>query len=182
MAGAGGVHALREYGYETVGVEIEPEWVHMSPFTQVGNALALNFDDEAFDAIVVSPCYGNRLADKHKAKDDSVRRSYTHDLGRELSGNNSGALQWGDAYREFHIDAWFEAVRVLKYGGRFLLNISDHIRGGVRQPVTAWHINQLTTYCDLALVDIVHVGTPRLRQGSNSKARVDGEFVVVLQK
>lgn len=182
MAGVGGVHALQAYGHVTVGVELEPEWAAMHPDNCIGNALALNFDDETFDAIVVSPVYGNRTSDHHNAKDGSLRRTYKHDLGRDLSGDNSGSLQWGPAYRHFHSRAWEESVRVLKYGGRFLLNISDHIRGGYRQPVSAWHINRLTFYCGLALIDIVHVGTPRLRQGSNSKARVDGEFVVVLQK
>ena len=48
-------------------------------------------------------------------------------------------MQWGDAYRSFHVKAWREAWRVLRPGGRFVLNIKDHIRNGERMPVTDWH-------------------------------------------
>jgi tRNA G10 N-methylase Trm11 len=83
----------------------------------------LPFADASIDAIVTSPTYGNRLADHHRASDPLLRRSYTHDLGRPLHSENSGAMQWGDAYRAFHRRAWAEAVRVLKPGGRFVLNV-----------------------------------------------------------
>lgn len=46
--------------------------------TIVGNALYLPFRDRAFDGIVTSPCYGNRMADHHDARDDSKRNTYTH--------------------------------------------------------------------------------------------------------
>ena len=32
---------------------------------------------------------------------------------------------------------------MLQPGGRFVLNIKDHIRAGKLQPVTAWHIEAL---------------------------------------
>ena len=101
---------------ETVGVELEPEWADLHPDTFVGNALALKFDDADFDAVVTSPTYGNRLADHHNAKDGSVRRSYTHDLGRQLQEDNSGAMHWGPKYRDFHRKAWIEAKRVIRPG------------------------------------------------------------------
>jgi SAM-dependent methyltransferase len=182
MAGVGGVHALQQYGHRTVGVELEAEWAALNRHTLQGNALALPFKDETFDAILVSPCYGNRLADRHNAKDASVRRSYTHDLGRPLSADNSGGMQWGSEYRDFHCFAWEEASRVLKYGGRFILNVSDHIRAGKRQNVSGWHVNCLAAYCQLAFIDLVAVPTPRLRQGSNAAARVNAEYVFVFSK
>ena len=91
------------------------------------NAIALPFRDESFDAVVTSPTYGNRFADKHNAKDGSIRRSYTHDLGRTLHAENSGSMQWGQAYRDLHVKAWAECFRVVRPGGLFVLNISDHV-------------------------------------------------------
>ena len=98
----------------TVGVEIEPEWATLHADTVIGSALDLRFDDESFDAVCTSPCYGNRLADSHDAADGSLRRSYTHDLGHKLHADNAGALQWGKRYRGVHTQAWEEAWRVLE--------------------------------------------------------------------
>jgi len=180
FAGTGRIHDLPMH---TVGVEIEPEWAALHPDTVEGSALELPWEDAEFDAVCTSPTYGNRLADSHNASDPERRRSYTHDLGRKLSDDNSGAMQWGDEYREFHETAWAEAVRVLRPGGRFVLNIKDHIRGGVQQPVTAWHV--------AALVDLgmrynaeLSQGAPtgHLQQGSNSEARAGQELVLVFDK
>lgn len=180
FAGTGRIHDLP---MNTVGIEIEPEWAALHPDTVEGSALELPWEDAEFDAVCTSPTYGNRLADSHNASDPERRRSYTHDLGRKLSDDNSGAMQWGDEYREFHETAWAEAVRVLRPGGRFVLNIKDHIRGGVQQPVTAWHV--------AALVDLgmrynaeLSQGAPtgHLQQGSNSEARAGQELVLVFDK
>ena len=70
--------------------------------TVVGDARALPFADASFHAIATSPCFGNRMADHHEARDPSVRHTYRHRLGRPLSEGSAGALQWGPAYREFH--------------------------------------------------------------------------------
>lgn len=160
-----------------VGIELEEEWARVTPhLVRVGNALDLPFEDDTFGAVVTSPTYGNRLADHHRAADASLRRSYTHDLGRPLHRDNSGVLHWGPLYRDFHRRAWAEAARVLRPGGRFLLNISDHVRNGRRQPVSAWHVAELGRL-GFELVDLVTVETPRLRNGANAEARVRGEFV-----
>lgn len=182
FAGTGLIHKLRGLGpYRTIGVEIEPEWAKMSPYTYVGNALALQFDKEAFDAIVTSPTYGNRFADKHDAKDGSVRRSYKHDLGRALHETNSGGMQWGEQYREFHRRAWREAVRVLRTDGYFVLNIKDHIRKGERQNVPQWHVETLQAL-GLVLLRSVNVNTPGMRNGANHDKRVGEEEVHVFVK
>jgi SAM-dependent methyltransferase len=179
FAGTGRIHDLA--GHETVGVEIEPEWAAMHHGTIVGNARALPFGDASFAAICTSPTFANRLSDHHNASDPERRRSYAHDLGRPLSPDNSGALPWGDDYRRFHRAAWAEVVRVLAPGGRFVLNIKDHIRGGEWQDVSAWHVRALLTL-GLELVAVRPVVTPHLRQGANTEVRVGAEMVVAFTK
>ena len=182
FAGTGKIHELAKLiNVETVGVEIEPEWADLHPNTIVGNALALPFDAAEFDAIVTSPTYGNRLADSHRASDPEKRRSYTHDLGRDLTAGNSGAMQWGSVYQRFHEKAWIEADRVLKPGGRLLLNIKDHIRNGEWQDVAGWHVAALTSL-GLKVFAIRPVVTRALRQGENAEARVAPELVIAMDK
>lgn len=181
FGGTGKIHQLEAHDHITKAVEIEPEWATLHPNTIEGDALALPFADAEFDAICTSPTYGNRLADHHDAKDDSVRRSYTHDLGRTLNPNNSGGMHWGDAYREFHDAAWAEAVRVLRPGGRFVLNIKDHIRAGRYQDVTAYHLDALVKL-GLTIAAVRPVATRSLRSGTNGELRVDAELVIALDK
>lgn len=179
FAGTGRIHELRP-DWETWGVELEPEWADLSEWTRLGSALELPWPTGEFDAVVTSPTYGNRLADHHNASDPERRRSYTHDLGRDLHPDNTGAMQWGDDYRHMHTAAWMEAARVLKSGGVFLLNIKDHIRAGERQHVAGWHITALTRL-GLTLLCHQEVGTPSLRQGENSHIRLT-EQIYVLRK
>ena len=62
-----------------------PEWATQSPLTVVGNALDVAALCPVTDCIVTSPCYGNRMADHHDAKDSSRRITYKHKLGRDMS-------------------------------------------------------------------------------------------------
>lgn len=189
FAGTGKIHKLRDYGYDTIGIEIEPEWAAMHDGTILGDALNLPFPDDdrcrpfrgEIAAICTSPTYGNRLADHHNASDPESRRSYTHDLGRELHPNNSGAMHWGDIYREFHERAWGEAVRVLMWDGVFILNIKDFIRNGEWQHVTNWHLTTLAGL-GLRLIEVRAIPLRGLRQGANSAARVPFETIAVFKK
>ena len=175
FAGTGLIHQVHD---RAIGVEIEPEWAAMHPRTVVGDATCLPFDSQVFDAIATSPCYGNRMADHHDARDGSKRHTYRHYLGRQLHENSAGKLQWGAAYRDLHERAWAECYRVLVPFGVLILNISDHVRGGERMYVTDWHRRTLTEL-DFVLIDEIEIATPRLRHGENFGARVDHELVQV---
>lgn len=181
FAGVGKIHELDEFGYETVGIELESEWAEMHHKTEVGNALTTRFADGWFDAIATSPAYGNRMADRYDGRDGSRRNTYRVALGHELHPDNSGGMQWGPEYRQFHKTAWQETIRVLKVGGIFILNIKDHVRRGEVQSVTQWHIEaleELGLESDIAL----RVHTTGLRFGTNHEARVDYESVVRFYK
>lgn len=71
FAGPGGIHKLAQQGVETFGVELQPEWAAAHPDTICGNVLELPaiFPPATFDLIVTSPCYGNRMADHHDARE-----------------------------------------------------------------------------------------------------------------
>lgn len=179
FAGVGGVHRLHDFGYMTMGVELEPEWASANAYTSVGDATDLGFGDATFDAIVTSPCYGNRMADHHNAKDGSKRHTYKHALGRDLHWNNAGAMQWGAAYRVLHFEAWYEAMRVLRPGGVFVLNIKNHYRKRQLQKVTEWHLRVLLN--ELSVEQIDRIPTSGNRHGANRK-RVEFETVAFLRK
>ncbi len=177
FAGVGGIHVLPN---PTWGVELEFEWASQHPRNIVGDALHLPFPDATFDAIATSPTYSNRMADHHEAKDLSHRNTYRHTLGRPLSSGSSAGMQWGEAYRDFHIAAWTEAKRVLRRQGLFVLNCSDHIRKGERVEVVAWH-RQALEQLNFVLCLEVEIQTQRNRQGANSNLRVPTESILVME-
>lgn len=166
--------------------ELEPEWAQAAKRTEghpvVGNTLYLPFLDEAFDCICTSPTYGNRMADHHEAKDGSHRVSYRHTLGRKLHVSNSGQMHWGPQYRKFHEAAWEECLRVLRPGGLFLLNVSNHIRGGELMQVSAWHVRTLKRLGRMKRDRVLRVRTPRMRFGANSELRTTHEFIHLFRK
>lgn len=178
FAGTGRIHQLGRD--DTLGVELEPEWSSQHPRTTVGNALHLVELIAEAGTICTSPTYGNRMADTY-AGDGTRRHTYRIALGRDLTDGSTAGLQWGTAYRDLHLDAWIAATRVLAPGGAFVLNISDHIRGGVRQYVTGWHVGTLIRL-GLDVEEWHTVDTPRQRHGANSDLRVAGEAVIVLRK
>lgn len=180
MAGIGRIHLLEHC--ETVGVEIEPEWANQHPGTIVGDALHLPEDwAESFDAVATSVTYGNRMADHHNAKDASRRITYRHYLGRPLHPANSGQLHWGEKYREFEIALMTEVRRVLKPGGRFLLNLKNFIRNGEEIDIIEWHHTWLRRHGFLT-EEVREIDTPGMRFGANREKRKDFEVLLVMRK
>lgn len=187
MAGVGKIGLLRDYGFKgrIVANEIEPEWaLQAPPWVEVHVGDAANMDwakDGEFDAIVVSPPYGNRMADHHNARDASRRYTYRHALGRPLHPANTGQLQWGEAYREAHRRIWAECIRVLKWGGIFVLNCKNHIRKGQVIEVSEWHADELYRQ-GLTRLEHIKVPCPGMRNGANASLRVTHEDVWVFRK
>jgi hypothetical protein len=183
FAGTGKIARLKTWLPQTefYGYEIESEWAEQARtagcIATTGDSRQMHYPDATFDAICTSPTYGNRMADHHEARDASPRHTYRHVLDRPLTPGNSGALQWGEEYRTFHMAVWTECRRVLKPGGIFVLNVKDHIRGGVLQPVTNWHAVTLLML-GFVCTRRVHVLCPGQRHGANGHLRVAYESVL----
>lgn len=200
FAGTGGLADIAHI--DPVMVEIEPEWA-----TQiVGNTLQLPFRAGTFLWVATSPCFGNRMADHHEARDPckkcsgtgtqhfgplgpstacktcggtglSKRHTYKHYLGRDLHPESAGAMQWGWEYHHFHQDAWAEVSRVCGRWAHLLLDMSDHIRGGAVMPVTDWHQATLEALGWLCLAR-TPIDVRRQRHGQNGDLRVDQEWLL----
>ena len=180
FAGVGGIHTLK---WDTVGVEIEPEWAAQHEATVVGDLTRLLdlFPGESFDAVVTSPAYGNRMADRYAGDPSGTKRfTYRIALGRPLSGQNSGGMQWGAEYRALHEAVWWQCREVLRPGGWMIVNVSNHIRAGQEQPVVEWHLSTLLALGFL-MDEVRPVGTRRMRYGANGRLRVDSEKILVLR-
>lgn len=183
FAGVGTIHQMfaEDRHISTVGLEIEPEWANLHPSTVVGDAQCLPFDDSSFDAIVTSPCYGNRMADLYDGRDGSRRSTYRISLGRVPHERSAAGMQWGEDYRLLHFTAWWECWRVLRPGGVMLVNVSNHIRSGRVQKVVEWHLSTLMA-APLVLVEAMPISTPRMRHGANHGLRVEHEHILHLRK
>lgn len=166
FAGIGGVHWLDQFGFPTVGVELEPEWAAAHPRTVQGDATSLPFASGRFKFVITSPCFGNRMSDHHEAQDGSYRRTYKHMLGRDLHEANTGAMSWGPLYRVIHAVAWYEVWRVTEPGGIFVLDSKDHMRDHVRQHVTEWHY-QTITGLGFELVEVIRPEVKGFKFGEN---------------
>ena len=148
FAGTGGVHALTDRGYRTVGIELEPEWADQHERTRVGNSrdlAKLGFADECCNVVVTSPAYGNRMADNDVAGPHRGHvRNYATYLGRSLTEGSGASLGFTEAeYEELHQAVWSECVRILVPGGRFVLVCKDFVHAGVAHMPTGWHVNTL---------------------------------------
>jgi hypothetical protein len=189
FAGVGRIHLLASSNIATTGVEIEPEWASCQGHTIPADCRRFLSEHpyrawvdgvitpghpppsgvhNGWDVVATSPCYGNRFADSHDARDGSTRRSYTHDLGRKPSEGSSATLHWGTAYKEFHADVYALIWKVLRPGGLFVLNVSDIVRQRTLLPTSWWHEGAaMGAGFELVPRGTVRVPTKRMRYGEN---------------
>lgn len=187
FGGIGKLALIKEHGFtgKVICNELEREWVETSPHNvdewHIGDAANMDWaESSSFDAICTSPTYGNRMADHHNAKDGSKRVTYKHFLGRDLNEANTGKMQWGENYRQKHLEIYKECGRVLKNGGLMIVNVSDHIRKGQVVNVVEWHKEALTNF-GMKLIDEIKIETPRMGFGQNAKSRVQHECILVFK-
>jgi SAM-dependent methyltransferase len=186
FGGVGKLALIKDYGFKgkVVCNELEREWAEIGKYNvdewSIGDAANLRFANCEFDAICTSPTYGNRMADHHNAKDASKRITYRHCLGRPLNEENTGKMQWGEKYRQKHIEIYRECLRVLKPNGLMIVNVSDHIRKGQVMNVVEWH-KQTLLDIGMKLIDEIKIETPRMGFGQNAKSRVQHECILVFR-
>jgi hypothetical protein len=187
MAGVGGIFEMENLLPVTCyGIELEQEYAAEGNHVrlQQGDARNLPFANGVFDAIIVSPAYGNRMADKILPTDVNgkyKRITYANSLERNLSEGNGAGVQWGAGYRQLHADAWSESVRVLKRDGYFLLNCKNHIRNKQEVDVCGWHVETLTNL-GLVLEKTIDLPARGMRRGTNRESRVECEKLFVFHK
>jgi len=187
FAGVGGVHSLTRF--DTVGVELEPEWANAHDRTLVGDSrfLSILFGFEIFDAVITSPGYASRMSDRYAGDPKGSKRvTYRVSLGRPLTDGSGAAVQWSSAkeiseYKAIHKAVWESCFQVLKHDGLLLLNVSNHIRKGEEQLVSEWHRLCLEEV-GFVIDQIYHVKTQRMKMGANSNLRVLHENIVVAYK
>lgn len=178
FAGVGGIHSLP---IQTFGIELEDLWArsHDGPVS-VGDATRLPVRDNAVDAVITSPVYGNRMSDHHVARDSSRRNTYTHTLGQPLRSGNAGTMRFpGVAYEELHRKAWAEARRVAR--SYLIVNCSDFIAKGELVRVCDWHMDVISAL-GMTHAETVLVETRRNRFGANGALRVDHERIMVFRQ
>jgi DNA modification methylase len=188
FAGIGKIALIKNYGFtgKIICNELEKEWTETGKYNvdewHVGDAANMDWaENHFFDAICTSPTYGNRMADHYNAKDRSKRITYRHFLGRPLNEQNTGKMQWGEKYRQKHIEVYKECLRVLKPDGLMIVNVSDHIRKGQVIAVVDWH-KEVLINLGMKLNKTIEIETPRMRFGQNAKSRVRKECILVFHK
>lgn len=188
FGGTGKLAQIKEFGFtgEIICNEIEHEWANTSPYPvdewHIGDAAKMDWAmEESIEAICTSPTYGNRMADHFNAKDGSKRITYRHTLGRELNEHNTGRMQWGEKYKQKHLEVYCECFRVLQADGLMIVNVSNHIRAGVEIDVVGWHKEALTG-TGFVFTDEVKIETPRMGFGQNGKSRVPHESILIYRR
>lgn len=178
-----------------IGYEIEQPWADCSKLVQQGDATHLPAKAGAIAAVFTSVVYGNRFSDHHRARDQSRRRGYTHDIREqtgdpdyELHERNTGKTRFDSAeYKKLHRAAYVEFFRVLRRpskkreGGMLLLNVSNFIEHGQVVDAVLWHLS-VCIRIGFEWRAAERIVTPRMRHGANHDARVDGEWLLEFRR
>lgn len=123
-------------------------WPQRRPEVKKLNALAWRLRPDVFDAVVLSPPYGNRMADPPSSDGDN-RATYADRRGTPAGADDVSGMQWGAAYRRTMRRIWDAVVSVLRPGrdgqppGLLIIAVADHIRAGRVEPVVNWHLTAL---------------------------------------
>jgi tRNA G10 N-methylase Trm11 len=188
MAGTGKIGKIKECGFQGIvyANDLEFEWIVQAKDNNCDvfsmyDAAKMRYNDKEFDGICTSPTYGNRMADSHIAKDNSKRNTYTHTLGRMLHDENTGKMQWGEKYKNKHIEIYKEFHRVLSDDGIVIINIKDHIRKGKIINVSDFHKSTLESI-GFVLIDSIEVPVNSLGFGANGSVRLPYENIYVFRK
>lgn len=185
FAGTGKLSLIKNMGFNGLVIcnDLEPEYkdIIKYPVDEWIHEDAATITIKNIDAIATSPTYGNRMADSHNAQDDSKRITYTHQLGRKLDSENTGAMQWGERYKQKHIDCYKNFYKLLPAGGKLIINISDHIRKGSIVNVSEW-TKSLILSIGFKLTNTYEIPVKRMRFGQNANLRVEFEYIFVFTK
>ena len=182
-----GVGTIRRVIMDAICVELEREWCEQIPAYPtdvfVGDAGMIE-PVSALDMVVVSPPWANRLADAKYAGSPAdiasgggartKRRTYRIHLGRDLTAGSVAAMQWRGDGSEFcaavvrALKPWVEALRP---GGLLLVDIADHMRNGVWEPVCSTLASTIVGVLPVELSAVTPVDAPRFTAGA-AKGRV----------
>jgi hypothetical protein len=115
----------------------------------------------------------------HKPEKKYVRNTYHAHLCRKLSVENTGRYKFGEEYCRLHEDVWNECARVLKSGGKFILNTKNFVHSGITTNVTGFHVGTLESI-GFEVINVMNIPTSGLRYGSNPN-RVEYETITELE-
>ena len=182
MAGLGGALSLRSMLGSHVDVVVSDihVWDGAHPAVVQGDAAELPHDDGVFGAVVTSPPFGNRLADRLSVDGDQ-RLTYADRRGADAEEGDVSGMQWGDAYRRAMTAVWAECCRVLAPGGVLVVEVKDHIREGRWIEVAEWHTLTLTGL-GMEPVALRHVTAAGVRGVANQHRRVGVTTVRALRR
>ena len=179
FSGTGKIKELEKHGFDTIGIEIEPDWAT----SILGDSTMMPIKSQSIDAICTSPTYGNRMADSftdnHPEK-AYIRNTYHHHLKRKPSLNNTGGLHFGERYLHLHKIIYSECARVIKPGGKFIINTKNFIHSAIETDVTQSHLNLLHDL-DFVLISQQNIPTSGLTFGAN-RSRVKYETISELRQ
>lgn len=211
FAGVGKIHQLDHLGY-VIGCELQERWARQSHGMVIGNSERLPFVGGAFDLVITSPCYGNRMADSHVARErcrvcQGMKEIVSDDWGREVCGKCGGTGRGPTTRRHTYTHyygeplhkrnagrlQWGPQYRLLHYAVwrecKRVLKPGGQIMLNVSNHIRGgkeMDVVGFHRWClrafGLTIVREMTIPTQRNRHGANYEARVDGEQLIIATK